>query len=262
MNKEQLQEQIKMWEKFNFNGAYNEEIAKAKAKIEELEREELQEKKDIETMMLCSHKDLIGETTNTQYVSYSYLVKMGYVDNGENPTGEYQKYLYDKDLENRRQELMNEGVKVPSRRVLLRDIKFLSKLGYVDLINTRANGLCYIIRQSVDGKYFTTIPYYKWRELTESTNKNMMRLFVILSHKCNCVDYTMITREYFCKCLNIEPTEGNQNYIGRLTNSLKKLGLIYMKTDKEVITLENGITKCVKHNYYRLTTYEEWKNKE
>ena len=35
-----------------------------------------------------------------------------------------------------------------------------------------------------------------------------------------------------------------------------------MKTDKEVITLENGMTKCVKHNYYRLTTYEEWKNKE
>ena len=62
--------------------------------------------------------------------------------------------------------------------------------------------------------------------------------------------------------MNIEPTEGNQNYIGRLTNSLKKLGLIYMKTDKEVITLENGMTKCVKHNYYRLTTYEEWKNKE
>ena len=145
LNKEQLQEQIKMWEKFNFNGAYNEEIAKAKAQIEALELEE----KDLETMMLCSHENLIGGTTNTQYVTYSHLVKIGFVDNGENPTGEYQKFLYDKDLENRRQELMAEGIKVPSRRVLLRDIKFLSKLGYVDLINTRANGLCYIIIKDV-----------------------------------------------------------------------------------------------------------------
>ena len=262
LNKEQLQEQIKMWEKFNFNGAYNEEIAKAKAQIEELELEELQEEKNLETMMLCSHKDLIGETTNTQYVSYSFLVKMGFVDSGENPTGEYQKFLYAKDLESRREELISEGIKVPSKRVLEKDIKFLSQLGYVDIINTRNNGLCYIIRQSVDGKYFITIPYYKWRELVDCLNKSTIRLFVILSIKCNYIDYTMITREYLCKCLGIEPTINNQKYIGRAIKLLKKAGQIDVRQKRETIKLDNGNLKSVTHNYYRLTTYEEWKNKE
>lgn len=284
---QQLEKQIQTWKNlsmFGF-GDYTKEIAEAETKIEEMKQQKdiniviLETKADtVETetidddtvdndtkadtidydMILCSHQELIKGTTGKQYNSYSYGVNMGRVDN-ERVNGEMNKFLYAEDIEERRQELLNQGLKVPSKRVLENDFKFLSKLGYVNIINTRENGVCYILKQSVDQKYFTSIPLFKWKELVISTNRNMLKLFTIISIKCNCYEFTQITHEYLCTCMGIEPTDGNQKYIGTMVNSLRKLGMIKINQKMDVwYDEEKGKKLVTKHNYYRLTTKEEY----
>lgn len=275
---QQLEKQIQTWKNLSMFQDFSKEIAEAETKIEELkqhkdiniviletkadtvEAEEIEEKADTidYDMILCSHQELIKGTTGKQYNSYSYGVNMGRVDN-ERVNGEMNKFLYAEDIEERRQELLNQGLKVPSKRVLENDFKFLSKLGYVDIINTRENGVCYILKQSKDQKYFTSIPLFKWKELVISTNRNMLKLFTIISIKCNCYEFTQITHEYLCIAMGIEPTDGNQKYIGTMVNSLRKLGMIKINQKMDVwYDEEKGKKLVTKHNYYRLTTKEEY----
>lgn len=210
-------------------------------------------------ILLCTHKPLLDGTTGKQYNSYSQGCVMGRADYKESVSGEMDKFLYAKDIENRRQELISQGVKVPSRRTLEKDFKFLEKLGYVNIINSRENGVCYRFSQSIEGKYFADIPLYKWKELVVSTNRNMLKLFTIISIKCNYEDFTQITHEYLCIAMDIEPTDGNQKYIGTMVNSLRKLGMIKINQKMDVwYDEEKGKKLVTKHNYYRLTTKEEY----
>ena len=293
INKEiqELENKIQTWKNLSMFKDYSKEIAEAEAKILELkqqdksastkveysrididrafnkvdtveviEAEEYEESENNEEydMILCTDQGLIKGTTGKQYNSYSYGVNMGRVDN-ERVNGEMNKFLYAEDIEERRQELLEEGLKVPSRRVLENDFKFLSQLGYVDIINSRENGVCYILKQSVDQKYFTSIPLFKWKELVISTNRNMLKLFTIISIKCNCYEFTQITHEYLCIAMDIEPTDGNQKYIGTMVNSLRKLGMIKINQKMDVwYDEEKGKKLVTKHNYYRLTTKEEY----
>ena len=278
----ELEKQIQTWKNLSMFQDFSKEIAEAEAKIEELkqhkdiniviletetvETEEIEETKadtvkadtiDYD-MILCSHQELIKGTTGKQYNSYSYGVNMGRVDN-ERVNGEMNKFLYAEDIEERRQELLNQGLKVPSKRVLENDFKFLSKLGYVNIINTRENGICYILKQSVDSKYFTSIPLYKWKELVVVTNRNMLKLFTIISIKCNCYEFTQITLKYLCIAMDIEPTHANENYISTMVNALRKLGMIDIEQEVDVVWDEEKGKKVTKtHNYYRLTTKEEY----
>ena len=177
--------------------------AQKRAKVEvetEEEAEEIEEENDTINfdydILLCTHKPLLDGTTGKQYNSYSQGCVMGRADYKESVSGEMDKFLYAKDIENRRQELISQGVKVPSRRTLEKDFKFLEKLGYVNIINSRENGVCYRFSQSIEGKYFADIPLYKWKELVVSTNRNMLKLFTIISIKCNYEDFTQITLKY------------------------------------------------------------------
>ena len=276
---QQLEKQIQTLKNMSMFQDFSKEIAEAEAKIEELkqhkdiniviletvetetvEAEEIEEKADTidYDMILCSHQELIKGTTGKQYNSYSYGVNMGRVDN-ERVNGEMNKFLYAEDIEERRQELLNQGLKVPSKRVLENDFKFLSKLGYVNIINTRENGVCYILKQSIDSKYFTSIPLYKWKELVVVTNRNMLKLFTIISIKCNCYEFTQITLKYLCIAMDIEPTHANENYISTMVNALRKLGMIDIEQEVDVVWDEEKGKKVTKtHNYYKLTTKEEY----
>lgn len=202
---------------------------------------------------------------NDVYKNTTIGLVMGYV--GDRNEGEdMYKYLYEKDIESRLEELKSQGVnKVPSKKRIIKDfMQINSQLGadFIDIINTRENGLCYIIKQSVGNKYFTTIPLYKWKELANNTNKEMMRLFATISmHKDISTNTSVImTREYLCKCMNIEPTLGNKNYISEATNSLFKLGLVDIETEDR-IELVDGKRVSKTYNWFRLTTYDEWKEK-
>ena len=184
----------------------------------------------------------------------------------DNMDGEFAKVLYEKDIDERLEQLKNEGVtKLPKKNRLIKDLTLISnQLGaeFVNIVNTRDNGLCYIIKQSYTGKYFAPIPLYKWRELVISTNKELLRLYTVISmHKdISTTNYVLMTREYLCKCMDMEPTEANQNYIGIATNSLFKLGMIDVEQEDR-IEFEDGQRKNKTYNFYRLTTYEEYQAK-
>lgn len=184
----------------------------------------------------------------------------------DNMDGEFAKVLYEKDIDERLEQLKNEGVtKLPSKSRLTKDLTLISnQLGaeVVNIVNTRDNGLCYIIKQSYTGKYFAPIPLYKWRELVVSTNKELLRLYMVISmHKdISTTNYVLMTREYLCKCMDIEPTEANQKYIGIAINSLFKLGMIDVEQEDR-IEFEDGQRKNKTYNFYRLTTYEEYEEK-
>lgn len=184
----------------------------------------------------------------------------------DNMDGEFAKVLYEKDIDERLEQLKNEGVtKLPKKNRLIKDLTLISnQLGaeFVNIVNTRDNGLCYIIKQSYTGKYFAPIPLYKWRELVISTNKELLRLYTVISmHKdISTTNYVLMTREYLCKCMDIEPTEANQKYIGIAINSLFKLGMIDVEQEDR-IEFEDGQRKNKTYNFYRLTTKEEYEEK-
>ena len=184
----------------------------------------------------------------------------------DNMDGEFTKLLYEKDIDEQLEKLKAEGVKkLPSKSRLTKDLTLISnQLGaeVVDIKNTRENGLCYIIKQSYTGKYFAPIPLYKWRELVNFTNKEVLRLYMVISmHKdISTTNYVLMTLEYLCKCMDIEPTEGNKKYISTCVNGLFKLGLIDIEQEDRIV-FEDGQRKNKTYNFYRLTTYEEWKEK-
>ena len=211
-----------------------------------------------ENLMLCTHEDLIKNVTGKQYDAYSQGCAMGFMD--YNGRKEKYKYLYNRDIKNRREELLKEGIKVPSERMLKRDFKILSELGFVELINT-PEGLCYKFKQTQEGKYFTVISLYRWKKLMTWTNKHMLRLYIIFSVSCSDNKYRQLSRSYFCEALSIEPTEGNLNYISTQIDGLRRLGVIEVKRVDDIIKLEDGSLHKVTHNKYRLTTDEEFKNK-
>lgn len=106
---------------------------------------------------------------------------------------------------------------------------------------------------------FHRLFFYLWKELVVATNRNMLKLFTIISIKCSCYDYEQITLQYLCTCMGIEPTDGNQKYISTMVNALRKLGMIDIQQEADVIYSEEAGKKLVKrHNYYRLTTKEEY----
>lgn len=263
-----------------------ENLASVKADtIEAEETEEIEEEEEEEVkvdkidfkqdVFLPTHEDIRNNdieekgrgrkrNTNDVYKNLSISCVIGKVV--DNMDGEFTKVVYEKDIDERLEQLKNEGVtKLPSKSRLTKDLTLINnQLGaeFVNIVNTRDNGLCYIIKQSYTGKYFTSIPLYKWRELVISTNKELLRLYTVISmHKdISTTNYVLMTREYLCKCMDMEPTEANQKYIGIATNSLFKLGMIDIEQEDR-IEFEDGQRKNKTYNFYRLTTYEEWKEK-
>ena len=245
--------------------------------IEEEEEEEVKvDKIDFkQDIFLPTHEDIRNNSIeekgrgrqrnrNDVYKNLSISCVIGKVL--DNMDGEYTKVLYENDIDERLEQLKNEGVsKLPSKSRLTKDLTLISKqLGaeFVNIVNTRENGLCYIIKQSKEGKYFTSIPLYKWRELVISTNKELLRLYTVISmHKdISTTNYVLMTREYLCKCMDIEPTEANQKYIGIAINGLFKLGLIDIEQEDRIV-FEDGQRKNKTYNFYRLTTKEEYEEK-
>ena len=99
---------------------------------------------------------------NQLYSNVIISLMIGFVNNLEGD--EMFKYIYDNQIDPKLEELKKEGIKVPSKNRLVKDLKLINEqlgIDYVDIINSSENGLCYLIKQSIDNKYFTVVPLYK-----------------------------------------------------------------------------------------------------
>ena len=224
-----------------------------------------QQNKDDVCFMLTSHNDVIQDKT-FPYNTYAMLTINSNFN--KNNRDEYKNFLYKdnikKDIGDFLEEAKNDfpDGKIPSMKTVERHIKTLlaCDLPLIKIENT-PNGVAYKIKADIDGKYYVRIPYIQVRELLVSANKNILKLFVILTYLCDTESYTKIDRKFLARQLGISDGSTKMlDMISTMTNSLRKLGFIDII--QEIKTEYDDETKKIKTktiNAYRLKTLDEYK---
>ena len=224
-----------------------------------------QQNKDDVCFMLTSHNDVIQDKT-FPYNTYAMLTINSNFN--KNNRDEYKNFLYKdnikKDIGDFLEEAKNDfpDGKIPSMKTVERHIKTLlaCDLPLIKIENT-PNGVAYKIKADIDGKYYVRIPYIQVRELLVSANKNILKLFVILTYMCDTESYTKIDRKFLARQLGISDGSTKMlDMISTMTNSLRKLGFIDII--QEIKTEYDDETKKIKTktiNAYRLKTLDEYK---
>jgi len=248
-----------------------------KASVVECGDEEIEEDEGRTHQILPTHKDVLRNTTSKEFNFLSNLISVSNFNNIEERKGvDMECYLYEKDLQTKLNELKEQGVKIPSRNTIKKHMQTLSQIEIGDKgfklmnISNSPNGIVYHIAQSYDKKYFQSIPIKQFNELVTFTNNNVLKLYCIFKYtienenkKRNTDnDWVRIDRYHLCRHMGLKDTRGNCDNLSIAIKGLKKLGYIKIKQE-DIIELDeegNRVPKTVK--YYKLTTYEEWLNKE
>ena len=221
--------------------------------------------KDDICFMLTSHNDVIQDKT-FPYNTYAMLTINSNFN--KNNKDEYKNFLYRDNIKKDIGDFLEEAKKdfpdgkIPSMKTVERHIKTLlaCDLPLIKIENT-PNGVAYKIKADIDGKYYVRIPYIQVRELLVSANKNILKLFVILTYMCDTESYTKIDRKFLARQLGISDGSTKMlDMISTMTNSLRKLGFIDII--QEIKTEYDDETKKIKTktiNAYRLKTLDEYK---
>lgn len=224
-----------------------------------------QQNKDDVCFMLTSHNEVIQDKT-FPYNTYAMLTINSNFN--KNNRDEYKNFLYKDNIKKDIGDFLEEAKKdfpdgkIPSMKTVERHIKTLlaCDLPLIKIENT-PNGVAYKIKADIDGKYYVRIPYIQVRELLVSANKNILKLFVILTYMCDTESYTKIDRKFLARQLGISDTSTKMlDMISTMTNSLRKLGFIDII--QEIKTEYDDETKKIKTktiNAYRLKTLDEYK---
>ena len=224
-----------------------------------------QQNKDDVCFMLTSHNEVIQDKT-FPYNTYAMLTINSNFN--KNNKDEYKNFLYKDNIKKDIGDFLEEAKKdfpdgkIPSMKTVERHIKTLlaCDLPLIKIENT-PNGVAYKIKADIDGKYYVRIPYIQVRELLVSANKNILKLFVILTYMCDTESYTKIDRKFLARQLGISDSSTKMlDMISTMTNSLRKLGFIDII--QEIKTEYNDETKKIKTktiNAYRLKTLDEYK---
>ena len=224
-----------------------------------------QQNKDDICFMLTSHNDVIQDKT-FPYNTYAMLTINSNFN--KNNRDEYKNFLYKDNIKKDIGDFLEEAKKdfpdgkIPSMKTVERHIKTLlaCDLPLIKIENT-PNGVAYKIKADIDGKYYVRIPYIQVRELLVSANKNILKLFVILTYMCDTESYTKIDRKFLARQLGISDGSTKMlDMISTMTNSLRKLGFIDII--QEIKTEYDDETKKIKTktiNAYRLKTLDEYK---
>lgn len=223
------------------------------------------EKENVE-FPLPTHKSVL-ENKKFPYNTFATLmVNSNYGGlNNHIEKGNFKNYLYDNKMEEVMdflKELESEGAKVTNKRTVERHIKTILDLG-LDLIEVRntENGIVYMLKSSIDNKYYVKIPYAQIRELLISTNKNMLKLFAFMKYMCNETDFKTIERKFIAEHIGISSKSvKNLDGISVMLNSLANLGFIEIMENVKVESDANGNKKVKTVLSYRLCTLEEYKN--
>ena len=221
--------------------------------------------KDDICFMLTSHNDVIQDKT-FPYNTYAMLTINSNFN--KNNKDEYKNFLYKdnikKDIGDFLEEAKNDfpDGKIPAMKTVEKHIKTILScdLPLVKIENS-PNGVVYKLKADVDGKYYVRIPYVQVRELIVSTNKNMLKLFVILTYMCDTENYKKLDRKFLARQLGLsDNSDKTLKGIGTMTDSLMKLGFIDIQEEvKTEYDKETNKMKVKTINAYRICTLEEYK---
>ena len=161
--------------------------------------------KDDICFMLTSHNDVIQDKT-FPYNTYAMLTINSNFN--KNNKDEYKNFLYRDDIKKDIGDFLEEAKndfpdgKIPAMKTVEKHIKTILScdLPLVKIENS-PNGVVYKLKADVDGKYYVRIPYVQVRELIVSTNKNMLKLFVILTYMCDTENYKKLDRKFLARQL-------------------------------------------------------------
>lgn len=221
--------------------------------------------KDDICFMLTSHNDVIQDKT-FPYNTYAMLTINSNFN--KNNKDEYKNFLYRDDIKKDIGDFLEEAKndfpdgKIPAMKTVEKHIKTILScdLPLVKIENS-PNGVVYKLKADVDGKYYVRIPYVQVRELIVSTNKNMLKLFVILTYMCDTENYKKLDRKFLARQLGLsDNSDKTLKGIGTMTDSLMKLGFIDIQEDvKTEYDKETNKMKVKTINAYRICTLEEYK---
>ena len=221
--------------------------------------------KDDICFMLTSHNDVIQNKT-FPYNTYAMLTINSNFN--KNNKDEYKNFLYRDDIKKDIGDFLEEAKndfpdgKIPAMKTVEKHIKTILScdLPLVKIENS-PNGVVYKLKADVDGKYYVRIPYVQVRELIVSTNKNMLKLFVILTYMCDTENYKKLDRKFLARQLGLsDNSDKTLKGIGTMTDSLMKLGFIDIQEEvKTEYDKETNKMKVKTINAYRICTLEEYK---
>ena len=221
--------------------------------------------KDDICFMLTSHNNVIQDKT-FPYNTYAMLTINSNFN--KNNKDEYKNFLYRDDIKKDIGDFLEEAKndfpdgKIPAMKTVEKHIKTILScdLPLVKIENS-PNGVVYKLKADVDGKYYVRIPYVQVRELIVSTNKNMLKLFVILTYMCDTENYKKLDRKFLARQLGLsDNSDKTLKGIGTMTDSLMKLGFIDIQEEvKTEYDKETNKMKVKTINAYRICTLEEYK---
>lgn len=195
------------------------------------------------------------------------------VSNFNQEKQDFRSYIYKNELKQRITEFLEaekeefpDG-KIPAVRTVEKLLTELLKCGIplesIKIINT-PNGVAYKLRNRVDNHWYIKLPYRQLKELVVATNRNMLKLFVVLKYTCNedCKTFTTIDRKYLAREIGLsENAHKNLDAISTMLIALAKLGYIEIRQETRTdYDEEAGREIGKKINSYRLRSLEEYDN--
>ena len=151
-----------------------------------------------------------------------------------------------------------------SRQTLERRLEYLEEKNIITTQTTK-RGLVYIINYSLDGKYYVTIHHRILKNLLKYTNKDAMKVYVLLKIQCDLLkNKKPMSNAYLCSLLGY-PTNNNRNIdnMGKWTNTLANNGFIEKIQNRVYGKNEDGRPVVLRTDtYYKVNTLETWDKKK
>lgn len=151
-----------------------------------------------------------------------------------------------------------------SMSTLERRIEYLKEKKIITTKNTN-RGLVYVINYSLDGKYYVTIHHRLLRNLLKYTNKDAMKVYILLKIQCDVLKNTQpMTNAYLCDLLGY-PANNHRNLtnMGSWTNTLANNGFIEKIQNRVYGENEEGKNVILRTDtYYKINTLETWEKKK
>ena len=192
-------------------------------------------------------------------IDFSVIVALLLRSNSNNKT-ENHRYI---DYSKLNKKAICEECKI-SRQTLERRLSYLEEKNILTTKSTK-RGLVYIINYSLDGKYYVTIHHRILKNLLKYTNKDAMKVYVLLKIHCDLLkNKKPMSNAYLCSLLGY-PTNNNRNIdnMGKWTNTLANNGFIEKIQHRIYGKNEDGRPVILRTDtYYKVNTLETWDKKK
>ena len=144
------------------------------------------------------------------------------------------------------------GAELPTRRSIEQHLKLLKEEYDVITLEHYGQELVYKIKTDTNDIYFTRVYHKQIEQLLTCTNRNTLKVFIILKYTLKEGEYKQVTRKYIAEKLGLSSnSDNNLRKIGLILNTLCQLGFITRQEHYDLYS-NKRIYK------YKINTWEEY----